>query len=61
MPRIKLENGTTYTKAKKIAGRIITNTLEVNSVRIVVKKETNEMWIEYTTFPQKTVDKLNEM
>ena len=55
MPRIELESGISYAKAKKIAGRIMTNTLEVNSVRIVVEKETHKMYIEYTEFSQKTI------
>lgn len=58
MKRVELPKGTSYHQAKVYAGVMITNDPSVNSVRVVIEKETNKMWIEFTEFPQKTVDKL---
>ena len=58
MKRIELDKGTTYHQAKLNAATLMLHDDRVNSVRVVVEKETNQMWIEYTEFPQKTVDKL---
>lgn len=58
MKRVELPKGTSYRQAKVYAGVMMTNDPSVNSVRVVVEKETNKMWIEFTEFPQKTVDKL---
>ena len=58
MKRVELPIGTTYRQAKVNAGALIAHDDSVNSVRVVVEKETNRMWIEFTEFPQKTVDKL---
>ena len=58
MKRIELEQGTTYEKAKLNAATLMLHNPTVNSVRVVVEKDTHKMWIEYTEFPQKVVDKL---
>jgi hypothetical protein len=61
MKRIELPIGTTYRQAKVNAGALIAHDNTVNSVRVIVEKDTHKMWIEYTEFPQKTVDKLINM
>jgi hypothetical protein len=61
MKRIELPIGTTYRQAKVNAGALIAHDDTVNSVRVIVEKDTHKMWIEYTEFPQKTVDKLINM
>jgi hypothetical protein len=58
MKRIKLDKGTTYRQAKLNAATLMLHDDTVSSVRVVVEKETNQMWIEFTEFPKKTVDKL---
>lgn len=58
MKRIELDKGTTYRQAKLNAATLMLHDDSVSSVRVVVEKETNKMWIEYTEFPQKVVDKL---
>ena len=59
MKRIELEQGTTYQVAKLNAATLMLHDLSVSSVRVVVEKDTHKMWIEYTEFPQKVVDKFN--
>ena len=61
MKRIELEQGTTYQVAKLNAATLMLHDPSVNSVRVVVEKDTHKMWIEYTEFPQKVVDKLTKM
>lgn len=61
MERVELPKGTSYRQAKVYAGVMMTNDPSVNSVRVVVEKDTNKMWIEFTEFPQKTVDKLMKL
>ena len=58
MKRIELDKGTTYRQAKLNAATLMLHDDSVSSVRVVVEKDTHKMWIEYTEFPQKTVDKL---
>jgi hypothetical protein len=58
MRTLTLPIGTTWKQARHTAGKIIAENPHINSVRIVVEKETNRMRIEFTVFPQKTVDKL---
>ena len=58
MKRIELDKGTTYRQAKLNAATLMLRNESVSSVRVVVEKETNKIWIEFTEFPQKTVDKL---
>lgn len=58
MKRIELGKGTTYRQAKLNAASLMLHDDSVSSVRVLVEKETNKMWIEFTVFPQKTVDKL---
>lgn len=58
MKRIKLDKGTTYRQAKLNAATLMLHDDTVSSVRVVVEKETNQMWIEFTEFPKETVDKL---
>jgi hypothetical protein len=58
MKRIELDKGTTYHQAKANAAILMLHDDSVSSVRVVVEKDTNKMWIEFTEFPQKTVDKL---
>ena len=45
-------------QAKLNAATLMLHDDGVSSVRVVVEKETNRMWIEFTEFPKKTVDKL---
>ena len=61
MKRIELEQGTTYQVAKLNAATLMLHDPSVSSVRVVVEKDTHKMWIEYTEFPQKVVDKLTKM
>ena len=61
MKRIELEQGTTYQVAKLNAATLMLHDLSVSSVRVVVEKDTHKMWIEYTEFPQKVVDKLTKV
>lgn len=58
MKRIELDKGTTYRQAKLNAASLILHDDTVDSVRVVVEKETNRMWIEFTELPKNTVDKL---
>ena len=58
MKRIELDQGTTYHQAKLNAATLMLHDDSVSSVRVVVEKETNKIWIEFTEFPKKTVDKL---
>ena len=58
MKRIELNKGTTYRQAKLNAATLMLHDDSVSSVRVVVEKDTHKMWIEYTEFPQKVVDKL---
>ena len=61
MKRIELEQGTTYKVAKLNAATLMLHDLTVSSVHVVVEKDTHKMWIEYTEFPQKIVDKLTQV
>ena len=61
MKRIELEQGTTYQVAKLNAATLMLHDPSVSSVRVVVEKDTRKMWIEYTEFPQKVVDKLTKV
>lgn len=58
MPAITLPKGTTWKQARQKAGYIIAENPCINSVRILVEKETHQMRVEYTEFPQKVIDKL---
>lgn len=58
MKRIELDKGTTYHQAKLNAATLMLHDDRVSSVRVIVEKETHRMWIEFTEFPKKTVDKL---
>ena len=58
MKRIELEQGTTYQVAKLNAATLMLHDPTVSSVRVLVEKDTHKIWIEYTEFPQKVVDKL---
>ena len=61
MKRIELDKGTTYRQAKLNAATLMLHDPSVSSVRVVVEKDTHKMWIEYTEFPQKVVDKLTKV
>ena len=61
MKRIELEQGTTYQVAKLNAATLMLHDPSVSSVRVVVERDTHKMWIEYTEFPQKVVDKLTKV
>ena len=58
MKRIELDKGTTYQQAKANAAVLMLHDDKVNSVRVVIEEETHKIWIEFTKFPQTTVDKL---
>jgi hypothetical protein len=61
MKRIELDKGTTYYQAKLNAAALMLHNDKVNSVRVVIEKETNRMWIEFTEFPQKVIDKIKNL
>jgi hypothetical protein len=61
MKRIELDKGTTYHQAKLNAATLMLHDDSVSSVRVVVEKDTHRMWIEFTEFPQKVVDKLTKV
>ena len=61
MERIEVPEGTKYRNLKQKAGMLMMCDPSISSVRVLVQKETNKMWIEITRFPQKTVDKLNNL
>ncbi len=61
MERVELPKGTTYLQAKVFAGAMMTNDPFVNFVQVVVEEDTHKIWIEFTEFPQKIVDKLITM
>ena len=61
MKRIELGKGTTYHQAKLNAAALMLHDDSVSSVRVIVEKDTHKMWIEYTEFPQKVVDKLTKV
>ena len=61
MKRIELDKGTTYHQAKLNAATLMLHNDSVSSVRVVVEKDTHRMWIEFTEFPQKVVDKLTKV
>ena len=61
MERIEIPQGRSYQDVKRDAGMMMISDLSISSVRVLVQKETNKMWIEITRFPQKTVDKLKEI
>ena len=58
MKRIEIGQGIPYLEVKEMAGLLMAQNPQVSSVRVVVEKDTHKMWIEYTEFPQKVVDKL---
>ena len=58
MKRNELDKGTTYRQAKLNAATLMLHDDTVSSVRVVIEKETNRMWIEFTEFPKNTVNKL---
>lgn len=61
MKRIELDKGTTYRQAKLNAATLMLHDDNVNSVRVVVEKETHKIFIEYNEFPQNVVKKLVDM
>ena len=61
MKRIELDKGTTYRQAKLNAATLMLHDDSVNSVRVVVEKETHKIFIEYNEFPQNVVKKLVDM
>lgn len=61
MEKIEVPMGRSYQDVKRDAGMIMISDLSISSVRVLVQKETHKMWIEVTRFPQKTVDKLEEI
>ena len=61
MKRIELPIGVTYQVAKVNAAALMLHDPSINSVRVVVEKDTHRMWIEFTEFPQKVVDKLTKL
>ena len=53
--------GTTYQQAKQIASEMFLATPQINSIRLKVRRDSHEIIIEYTEYPQATVDKLMTM
>lgn len=60
MKRIELLIGVTYQVAKVNAAALMLHDPSISSVRVVVEKDTHKMWVEYTEFSQKVVDKLTK-
>ena len=52
MERIEVPDGTTYRNLKQKAGMLMICDPSISSVRVLVEKETNKMWVEITRFPQ---------
>ena len=61
MPRIEISQGIPYLEVKKMAGSLMAQNPQVSSVRVLVERDTFKMWIEYTEFPQKVVDKFQTL
>lgn len=61
MERIEAPMGRSYQEVKKDAGAMMANDLSISSIRVIVQKDLQKMWIEITRFPQKTVDKLESV
>lgn len=59
MPKIKIGQGISYLEVKKMAGALMEQNPQVSSVRILVEKDTLKMWIEYTEFSKKVLDKMS--
>lgn len=60
MKKIEIDKGISYLEAKKMAGELMIQNPLVNSVRVLVEKDSFKMCIEYTEFPKKTVDKFQK-
>ena len=61
MEKIEVPQGRSYQDVKRDAGMMMISDLSISSVRVLVQKEANKMWVEVTRFPQKTIDKLKEI
>lgn len=61
MPKIKIDKAIPYSEVKQMAGSLMAKNPKVSSVRVLVEKDSHQMWIEYQEFSQKTVDKINFM
>ena len=57
MPRIEIGQNISYPEVKKMAGELMIQNPLVSSVRVIVEKDTFKMYIEYTEFPKKMLDK----
>lgn len=61
MERIEAPNGATYRSVKQKAGMLMMSDPSISSIRVIVRKDLQKMWIEITRFPQNTVDKLKSV
>ena len=61
MPKIEIGQNISYSEVKKMAGELMIQNPLVSSVRVTVKKDTLKMYIEYTEFPKKMLDKFTEL
>ena len=61
MPKIKIDKAIPYAEVKQMAGSLMAKNPLISSVRVLVERDTHQMWIEYQEFSQKTVDKINLM
>ena len=59
MPKIEIGQGIPYLEVKKMAGALMEQNPQVSSVRILIEKNTLKMWIEYTEFSKKVLDKMS--
>ena len=59
MPKIEIGQGIPYLEVKKMAGALMEQNPQVSSVRILIEKDTLKMWIEYTEFSKKVLDKMS--
>ena len=59
MPKIEIGQGISYLEVKKMAGALMEQNPQVSSVRILIEKNTLKMWIEYTEFSKKVLDKMS--
>lgn len=61
MERIEAPMGRSYQEVKKEAGTMMANDLSISSIRVIVRKDLQKMWIEITRFPKNVVDKLKSV
>lgn len=61
MKRIEMPKGTTYLQAKEYASLLMKSTPAISSVRVMVTKDLEKVYIEITEYLPKVLDKLVKM